>query len=193
MQSRWQRKYPKGLPLETRPLPAALLRTAPLREPERPSRWVWIVLGVALLFWSIMGGGYWLIERGQTPVGTDEGPPPATPAKPTPAVAAPPVALPAPQLAVGIPWLSGQTTTGSVAAQTPVPAPSQPPQLVVGLQPITGQTPADALATTPAAQTPPPAEPLSPPAPPPKPQRKAATPQASPVANPNQSSGFIKY
>jgi hypothetical protein len=191
MQAQRQREQLTFLPIEPKPLPA-WLGTAPRVEPERPTRWVWIVLGVALLFGFVLGGGYWLSQRGQTPVAAVVATPPGAPAKPAQA-AEPPAAPAMPQLAVGLPWLSGQATTGAVVAQSPVPGPSQPPQLVVGLLPIAGQTPPDAPATEPAAEAPPPAEPLPSPAPPPKPHRKAATPQASPAANPNQSSGFVKF
>jgi hypothetical protein len=181
-------RIPPFLPIETKPLPA-WLGTPPRAEPQRQSRIVWIVLGVALLFGFVLGGSYWLSQRGKTRVAVVVAGSPSAPAAPAQAAMEPP-APPAPQLAVGLPWLSGQATTGSVAAQSPVPAASQPPQLAVGLRPITGQTPPDAPAPVPAAETPPPAEP---PAQPPRPHRKAATPPSSPVANPDQPSGFIKF
>jgi hypothetical protein len=58
----WQREYPVSLPIETKPLPAFLLRGQPRAEPEQPISFVWIVLGVALLFGFVIGGGYWLSQ-----------------------------------------------------------------------------------------------------------------------------------
>jgi hypothetical protein len=189
MQARWQREYPT---IETKPLPAWL--QAPRHtERERPTRFVRIVLSVALLFGFVLGGGYWLSQRGKIPVAAVVASPPTAPAKPVPAAAVAPAVPPAPQLAVGLPWLSGQTTTGSVASQAPVAASSQPPQLVVGIRPIAGQTPPDAPAQVPAAEAPSPAEPLPIPATPPGPHQKAANPQTSPVATPSQSSGVVKF
>jgi hypothetical protein len=202
MQAQWQREHPSFLPIETDPLPAdllptetdllpACLRTAPRVELERPPSFAWVAVGVALFFGAVIGGGYWLIQRWQPPVETAGVSPSAAPAKPAPAAALPRAA--SPQLSVGLPALLRQTTTGSVAAQSAVPAPSPPPQLVVGLRPTTGQPPSDAPAPQPAAQAPPPAEPLPSPTSPPKPHRKAVAHQSSPVANPNQSSGFVKF
>jgi hypothetical protein len=175
------------LPVETDPLPACL-RAAPRVEPERPTRWVWIILGVALLFGFVFGGGYWLSQRGQIPVAAVVAPPTTASAKLVPTAAAPPATLSAPQLAVGLPGLSRQTTTGTAAPQSPAPPPSQPAQLAVGLRPITGQSPSSAPA--PVAEAPPPAEPLPPP---PKPHRKASAHQTSPGANPDQSSNFVRF
>jgi hypothetical protein len=70
----------------------------------------------------------------------------------------PPISVPA------TPPVSGQTTTSSVVAQSPAPAP--------------------------AAEAPPPARPLSSPAPPAKTHRRAANRQPSPVANPIRPIGF---
>jgi hypothetical protein len=204
MQAQWQREHPTFLPIETNPLPAdllpietdllpACLRTAPRVELERPTSFVWVFVGVALFFGSVIAGGYWLIQRWQPPAETVEASPPAGPAKPVSAAALPRAAAPAPPLSVGLPALSGQTTTGSAAAQSPVPAPGQPPPLAVALRPIIGQPPAEAPAPQPAAEAPPPAEPLPSPAPSPKPHRKAAAHRSSPVVNPSQSSGFVKF
>jgi hypothetical protein len=178
--------------IETKPLPVTWLGTAPRSVPKRPSiKFVCLVLGGALLFASAVGAAYWS-QRRQVPAATVASPL-VPPAQPTPTAAVAPAVPLVPQLAVGIPWLSGHTTSGSVAAQTPAPTPSQPPRLVVGLRAIAGQTPPDAPVPEPAAATPPLAEPVPSPAPPPKPHRKAANPQASPAANPNQPPGVIKY
>jgi hypothetical protein len=203
MQARRQREHPTFLPIEPDPLPADLpiepdppptwLWVAPHVEPERSAKFPWIGLGVVVLFGAVIGGGYWHIRRWQPPVSEVAYSPPKAPAKPAPAVAVPPATPLVPRLAVGIPALRGQATTASVSAQPPLSAPSQPPQLAVGLRPISGQLPSDASALEPAAEAPPPAEPLSSPAPPPKPHRKAANPQSSPVANPSVSSGFVKF
>jgi len=185
--------HPALFTIETKPLPVAWLGTAPRSEPERRSiKFVCLVLGGALLFASAVGAAYWS-QRPQVPAATVVASPLIPPAQPAPMAAVAPAVPPVPQLAVGLPWLSGPPTAGSVAAQSPVSAPNQPSQLVVGLRPIARQPPPDVPAPMPAAEAPPPAEPLSSPAAPPKPHRKAATPQASPVANPNQSSGLVKY
>jgi hypothetical protein len=188
MQMRQHRESPTFLPIETKPLPA-WLEPAQRVEPERPSRFVWIILGVALLFGFVMGGGYWLSQRGQPPVGTVEGSPAAARVKPAPVAEVPPAIPPAPQLAVGLPALSRPTTTESVAARSPVPVPSQPPQLAVGLRPIAGQTPPDALVPEPAAE----AKPLPSPGAPPKPHRNATPHPSLPTANPSRSSDVVKF
>jgi hypothetical protein len=176
--ARWQREYPRFLPIETKP-PPLWLGAKKRVEPERPTRWGSIVVGVSLLLGFVIGGGYWLSQRGQATF--------VTPA--TVPLAAPPM----PQLAVGLRALSGQTTTGAVAAQSPVLGPSQPQQLAVGLWPITGHLPPDAPAPQPVAGAPPPAEPLRSPALPPQPHRKAAAHQSSLIANPSHSSGVVKF
>jgi hypothetical protein len=179
-----QREYPAFLSIETKPLPA-WLPTVPRVEPERPTRWVWIVLGVALLFGFVIGGGYWLSQRGASP--------PGSPIKPARMAAVPPSDPPVSRLVVGLPALSGPTTSGSVVAQPQVPAPRPPPRLAVGLPPITGQSPSDAPAPEPVVEAPPPAEPLPSPAPIRQPHRKASAHQTSPVAGPGQSAGVVKF
>ena len=192
MQAQQKRRYPNFRPIETKPLPAAWQGLSPPAEPERSGRWFWIVLGVVLVFGSVIGGSYWLSQRGQAPVATVRASPPPTAVKPAPAPVVLPPAPPEPQLAVGLPPLS--TTTGSVAAQPPAPGPSQSPQLAVGLRPINGEPPPDALAPEPAAEAPPASEPLPSPVPSANPpHRKAATHPPSPVANPDQPSGFVKF
>jgi hypothetical protein len=181
MQARWKREYPSLLPIEAKPLPAWL--EAPSRaEPKRPTRHVWIAVGGVITLGLLLVGGYWLNQRRQAPVARVAASPPTASVDLMETPDVPPV----PQLAVGLPWLSGQTTTGPVAAQSPVPAPDQPSQLLVGLRPIAGQTPPDPPALMPAEEAPPPAEPLPSPAPPPR-QR------SSPIANPSQSSGAVKF
>jgi hypothetical protein len=189
---RHREDHPHLFTIETKPLPVTWLGPAPRSGPKRPSiKFVCLVLGGALLLASAVGAAYWS-QRRQIPATAIVASPLVSPAQPAPTAAVAPAVPPGPQLAVGIPWLSGHTTSGSVAAQTPVPAPSQPPRLAVGLRPIAGQTPPDAPAPEPTETAPPAAEPLPSPAEL-KPHRKAANPQASPVANPNQSPGVVKY
>jgi hypothetical protein len=121
-------KIPAGWPqedpvlaVETTPLAAELLRSAPVSGPWRPAGFVWIGLGVTVLFAFGIGGGYWLTK--QTP------PPPAT----TDLAIAPPI----PRLVVGLPALTDQPSPDRAAAvptvaQLPVLGPSQP----LGLPPI---------------------------------------------------------
>jgi hypothetical protein len=186
MQARRHREYFPFPPLETKPLPA-WLEAAPRAEPERPTKGLWIVVGVALVLGLLMGCGYWLSQRGRTSAARIVASAPLASVEPTETPAIPPV----PQLVVGLPALSGQTT-GSVATQSPVPPPSQPPQLTVGLRPIIGQPSSEAPAPVPVTEAPPPAEPLPSAVPPPKPHRKT-NPQPSPDANPSRSSGFVKF
>jgi hypothetical protein len=185
MQARWKREYPSFLPVEAEPLPA-WLQAPPRTEPTRPTRYVWIVVGMAVVLGLVLGGGYWLSHQRQAPSARVV----ASPTAVTVELTETPAAAPMPQFAVGLPALSGRATTEPAAAQTPVPAPSQPPQLAVGLRPIAGQPPSDAPTPEPAAEAPPPAEPLPSAVPPAKPHRKAANPQSPTVANPSQSSSF---
>jgi hypothetical protein len=184
--------HPALFAIETKPQPVTWLDTAPRSEPERRSiKFVCLMAGGSLLFATAVGAAYWT-QRRQIPAAAVVVSALIPPAQPAPMAAVPPAVPPAPQLAVGLPWLSGPTT-GSVAVQSPVPAPTQPSQLVVGLQPIAGEIPPDAPAPVPEMEAPPPDEPLPTPDPQPKPHRRAANPPASPVANPNQSSGVVKY
>jgi hypothetical protein len=184
MQARQHREYFPFPPLETKPLPD-WLSVAPPPKPEKATKWAWIVLGVALLFGSVIGGGYWVRQRGQIPVPRVAASSPAASHVSTETPTAPPM----PQLVVGLPGLSSPTT-GAVATQSPGTPPSQSPQLAVGLRPIADQPPTDTPAPAPVAEAPPPDEPLPSPSPPPKPHRKA-NPQLD--ANPSQSSGFVKF
>src|SRR5258708_19740575 len=103
MQAQWRREaHPNLFTIETKPL---TMDSAPIKlrarvEPERPTRFVWIVLGVALLFGFVLGGGYWLSEREQTLVAAVATRPPGAPAKPAQAAVQPPAAPPMPQLAL---------------------------------------------------------------------------------------------
>jgi hypothetical protein len=189
---RWPAAEPI-LPTETERLPAALWRTAPISEPERPTRWVWIVLGVAVLFALAAGGGYyWLGKQGQAPT-AEVNPLPNAAVKAAPTAAQAPTIPPAPQLAVGLRSLSSQQRPDEPAtAQSPPSEPSQPPTYGVGLRPITEQTSPNAPA--PAAEAPPPAEPLPAPLLQPRPARKAAPPPSvAPGGPPSQSSGSVKF
>jgi hypothetical protein len=74
------------LAIATKPLPAALLRIAPIAEPEASQiRWVGIVAGVAVLFGLIIAGNYWLSQRGRAQVAANIAPPTGALAKPIPA------------------------------------------------------------------------------------------------------------
>ena len=188
MQARWKREYPSFLPVEAEPLPA-WLQAPPRTEPTRPTRYVWIVVGMAVVLGLVLGGGYWLSHQRQAPSARVV----ASPTAVTVELTETPAAAPMPQFAVGLPALSGPTTSGSVVAQPQVPAPRPPPRLAVGLPPITGQSPSDAPAPEPVVEAPPPAEPLPSPAPIRQPHRKASAHQTSPVAGPGQSAGVVKF
>jgi len=124
---------------ETDRLPAFLLRTTPFSEPEPPKKWPLIVLGAAALFAVVLGGGYWLIKPGQTPIAAVVVPPPN--AGTTAAKA--PTSRPPPLPVSGMPRSNGQPNESApVAMKSSVPAPtSQSSTLVVGLRPITSQRP----------------------------------------------------
>ena len=188
---RWPPVEPTA-PMEIKPLPAAWLRTAPISEPERPTRWVRIVLGVTVLFALTAGGGYWLMRPVQVPVTAQVNAPLNAAAKPVSA-AAEGATTPASQLAVGLP-LAGQRSPDdpAVAPETPrssVPTPGQPPKLAVGLPPII--EPADPAQTA----KPPPQAGLQPTTVPrqPQPSRKAAVHGSSPAPSPSQSPGSVKF
>jgi hypothetical protein len=196
-QPRWPAAEPI-LPPETAPLPAALRQAALLSEPERPTRWVLILIGIAVLFGSVVAGGYSLLKRGQTPVAAQAIPARNPTAKPAPVAADGPAIPPAPQLVVGLRPLTNQRPPDqpamAPAAQSPAPAADQPSKLASGLPPITAQVPLNVLAPA-AVGAPPSAEPR-PPAPllPLRPTRKiAAPPSASPGAPPSRSSGTVKF
>ena len=122
------------LAIETKPLPAALLRIAPIVEPEAssPMRWAWIVAGVVVIFGLVIGGNYWLSQREQAPVSAKLAPPTNELAKPTPAVAEPlSAANPTPQRSVDLRSLNSQSAPDQKASapeaeQSPVLSPGQP-------------------------------------------------------------------
>jgi hypothetical protein len=191
---RWPPIEPTA-PTEIKPLPDAWLRIAPMSEPERPTRWVWIVLGVTVLFALTAGGGCWLIRSEQVPVIAQANAPLNAAAKPVSTAAEGP-AIPPPQLAVGLPPLTGQRSSDDPAAmpgepRSSVPMPSQPPRLAVGLPPITEQVPPAVPAPT--AEPPPPAGLLPTTVPQPQPSRKAAVRGSPPTPSPSQSSGSVKF
>jgi len=129
------------LSIETKPLPAALLRIAPIVEPEAssPMRWAWIVAGVVVIFGLVIEGNYWLSRREQAPVSAKLAPSTNAPAKPTPAVAEPlPTANPTPQPSVDLRSLNSQSAPDQKA---PAPAAEQLPVLSPGqpLQPLSTQ------------------------------------------------------
>jgi hypothetical protein len=183
-------------PMEIKPLPSSWLRVAPTSEPERPIRWVWIVLGVIVLFALTAGGGYYLLSRpGQPPVTAQVVPSLNAAAKHVPA-AAERAAIPAPQLIVGLLPLTDQRSPDKPAAvpaapQSGAPTPGQPPNFAVGLRPITEQVPPAVPTST--AQAPPPAQPPPATVPRPKSSRKTAVHRSAPVPSPSQSPGTVKF
>jgi hypothetical protein len=78
--------------IETKPLPATLLRIATLLEPEAlpTTRWVWIVAVVIILFGLVIEGNYWLSQRRPALVTAGRAPPPNALVKPIPTAAEPP-------------------------------------------------------------------------------------------------------
>jgi LysM repeat protein len=148
------------LAIATKPLPAALLRIAPIAEPEASQiRWVGIVAGVAVLFGLIIAGNYWLSQRGRAQVAANIAPPTGALAKPIPAAAEPlPTANPTPpQLFVDPRPFSSQSAPDQAAMapaaeQSPVPSPGQP------LQPLSSEpVPVQEAAVPAVAQLPVPA------------------------------------
>lgn len=81
------------LPIDRKRSPATVLRTNPLSEPEQPTGWPLIILGVAAVFAVAIGINYWIAHRGSMPDGV--------PAKVTRAGVTP-VARPTPRLALGL-------------------------------------------------------------------------------------------
>jgi hypothetical protein len=121
------------LAIATKPLPAALLRIAPIAEPEAATkRWVWIIPGVVVLFGLVIGGDYLLSQRGWAPVTAAVTPPTNALGKPAPTVApALPTPNPTPQLSGDQPSASGQsapdqTAIAQPAQQPPFPSSGQP-------------------------------------------------------------------
>jgi hypothetical protein len=160
------------LPSEARSLPASLWHGVPLvSEPERPTRFALIVLGVAALFASLIAGAYWFSEQRQAPVAPEEVVLHRAPAKFAP-VAEQPI-VPASKPPVAPPTV----------AKSPASSPSPPPTLVVGLPPI-GQLPPAA----PVEEAPAQPEFSSTPVPPAKPIRKA-----TPAKTASQPSNAIKF
>jgi LysM repeat protein len=123
------------LAIETKPLPAALLRIASIAEPEvsTTTRWVSIVAGIAVLVGLIIGGDYLLNQIARVPVTAVAASPTKALGKPTPAVAEPPpTANPAaPQPSVDLQSASiqsapDQAAMAPAAGQPPAPSPGQP-------------------------------------------------------------------
>jgi LysM repeat protein len=111
--------------IETKPLPAPLLRIEPLPQPEasRSTRVAWIAAGVMVLFGLVIGGNYWLSQRGRPLTAVSLAPL----VKPVPAVAErPPRADPPSQLITGLRPLSRQPAPDRTAT-TPQAEPSQAP------------------------------------------------------------------
>jgi len=183
------------LPTEPKHLLASWMRTTPISEPERPTRWVWIVLGVTGLFILTAGGGYYSLNRpGQRPAAAQAISPLNAVAKPIPDATEGAAITRAPQLAVGLPQLTSGGSPGELAAapeapQSSAPTPVQSPKLAVGLRPMIDQV-APAVPAPP-AKAPPPAPPAT--VPQAKPPRKAAAHGSSPTPSPGQSSSFVKF
>jgi LysM domain len=119
--------------MDTKPLPAALLRIAPVAEFEPlPTRsWKWIVPSVIAVFALLIGGNYWMSESGRVPVTAQVAPPIKpinTSVKPPAVIEPPPLDRPVPQLSVGLRLLGSQPGSKEAmapeAAQSPVSAPN---------------------------------------------------------------------
>jgi hypothetical protein len=184
----WPREDPV-LAVETTPLPADL-RSAPVPGPWRAAGFVWIALGVTVLFAFAIGGSYWLTRRGQTPVTAEVAPPP-------PATADLVVALPKPRLVVGLPALTDHPLPDPAAAvptvaQLPPLGLSRSPQFAIGAFPMTRLLGLDMPA--PIGERSPPTEGLPSPVSPPEPALNATSRhRLSPVAAPRKSPGAVKF
>lgn len=169
---------------------SAWWRTAPMSEPERPTRWVWTILGVTALLMVAGSGCYWLGKPRQAPAAAQ-----VVPQLNAAANAAGPAALathPATQFSIGLAPLTNPQQPDApppAEVQSSPAAPDEPPKLATGLRPITEQVSPDM--PPPAAQAAP-AETLPAPRPQPRPARKAAPSSAAPGA-PSLSSGRVKF
>jgi hypothetical protein len=121
--SRWPSSEPT-LPMESKPLPAALLKGPPLSEPEQPTRWVWIAVAVAALFGVAGGGAYYLTRM---PAPRQLAAPTSRPAEPAQSNIA---AAPAPAAASALtaaPASASAPTPAAAPAPTAAPAPAAAP------------------------------------------------------------------
>jgi hypothetical protein len=151
------------------------LRSAPVPGPWRPARFVWIAIGVTVLF--AFGGSYWLTKR----------------APPPPATANLAVALPMPQLVVGLAALTDQSLReqAPAAAQLPVLGLNRSPQFAIGAFPMT-HLPGPPLPAQVGER--PPTEPLPSPALPLEPALNATShSRLSPVPTPSKSPGAVRF
>jgi hypothetical protein len=173
----WPRKDPVHAE-ETMPLPADL-QSALVPGPWQSTSFVWIALGVTVLF--AFGRSYWLTKSPPSP----------------PATANLAVTLPTRQLAVGLPALTDQSLPDQAAAvptvaQFPVLELSRSPQFAIGSFPITHLLGLDLPAT--AEEPPLPTEPLPLPVLHPEPALNATSHyRASPVPTPGKSLGAAKF
>ncbi len=124
-------------PVKTKALQAAFARIASTVEYEpSPTRWMWIVPGVMIVFALLIGATEWLSKSEQL-IGTAEVAQPTGSLSKRPAVIqAPPTDQPEPQLSTGL-WPISSPARPEVAelpidAQSPVPEPSpKEPRYVV--------------------------------------------------------------
>jgi hypothetical protein len=169
---------------------AAWWRMTPISEPERPTRWVWAVLGVTVVFVLAGDSYYWLGKLRRAPAAER-----VIPQLNAANKVAGPAALathPATQFSVGLAPLTSQQQPDApppAEAQSSPAAPEESPKFATGLRPITEQVPPN---TPPPAAESAPTEPLSAPRPQPRAARRAASPSAAPGA-PSPSSGHIKF
>jgi hypothetical protein len=134
---RWPVKEPVW-PMDTKPLPAALLRIAPAAEvePLPTHRWKWIVPSAIAVFALLIGGDYWMSESGRVPVTAQVARPINTSVKPPAVIEPPPLDRPAPQLSVGLRLFGSQPKWEEAmapgVAQSPASTPSlQEPRYII--------------------------------------------------------------
>jgi LysM repeat protein len=98
------------VPMEMKALPAALLRIAPVAESEpSATRWKLIVPGVMVVFGLLIGGNYWVSEKGRVSVAAQATRPINTSAKTLAVIGPPPMGRSAPPpLSVGLRPLGSQ-------------------------------------------------------------------------------------
>jgi hypothetical protein len=123
-QPRWPAVEPV-LPPETEPFPASFWQTERSAEPERPIRWLWILLGVTVLFALAVGGGYYsLSERAHTAAGLRPQDAPAAPQQSPAAATNNP-----PRFASGLRPITEQTAQDAPSSAAVVPLPAEPSPL----------------------------------------------------------------
>ena len=215
--SRWPTAEPT-LSFEVKPLPAALTQAPPISEPERPTRWLWIALGIAAVCALGAGGGYYLLTQPEpsplvaqptrppkpaAPIAATAPVPAATPAPAAAASSGPPAAdASGPQLAVGIRPIGDPHTASVAAPPAPsstsapaAPAATETTTYAVGLRPVgeqsAGRPRAPAPETPASVAMPPPAETAV--APRPAPRRKPVARETPQQDQPSRTVNSIRF